>query len=282
MRHGSDSRLILSKSGNLVAIATGSDACAEHECGARPLLNSLANYSDDDDKLIAALRQGNPVQYPSIFEKARITKQPSALQFLERKDKAGNPEAMMGLAKYALNWDNNELAYPWRQRDENQAVTGAWDSDSFAVRVRGAKYVKALKAFYEDLLAGHCYFGGRFYEAPNRESLGGILLVNGKFMDDESKQRTVKAQALYESNLRLKAKDDVRELHQAMRAAGGPGYTDPGYIWVVWANGPDSEIRYALNPGYRVKAQYLGPYTRQQLLDWAKANCSYELKPLKD
>ncbi len=284
MRKGFEPRLVFTRAGNLVAIATGSDACAEHEQGAKPLLNALASYSDEDDALVAALRAGKSVSYPSIFDKARISKQPAELQFVERL-KGDVPEAILGLSRQVLDWSDRELDYGWNMRDEPQAVAGAWESSSFAVRVRGAKHVKALRSFYEDLWAGRCYFGGKFYEAPGGERLGGVVLVNGKFLGDDTKERVTKAQALYESNLRLKAKDDVAELHRELQAIfksnAHLSSMNLGYFWVVWSNGPDSEIRYALNPGYRVKAQYWGPYTREQILDWARAGCSYELKPLR-
>lgn len=155
-------------------------------------------------------------------------------------------------------------------------VCGAWDEESFAIHVRGKKYVKALKGFYEAIKAGTVVFAGSFFER-DRVSLGGVVLANTKLFGEQEKQSISKAQSEYESKLRLKARDESKAIRMEMEKLHGGRNSGPGYIWPIWSNAHETEVVYGLNPNHSDKAEYLGPYSKKQLLDWAKAQYGYKL-----
>lgn len=288
MRQGDYAKLVFTQSGNLLAFSTGSDACAEHECGSKELMSQLCNQAENDANVVAELKrraQGkktlverivgqNDVEYPNILESKRIVKNPESLRFIEKEGK--EPEAILSLSRHAIGFDSRELQFrtfisKWGDKD----AIGAWDERSFALRVRGKKYVKALKAFYEDMKASKVVFAGTFMKS--RDLSGGVILANSKFFGEEIKEDIRKAQTEHENNLRLKAADDTRELLQEMREACGNENSYPGYLWVRWIDEQENGLAYCLNPSHDSQADYIGPYTRQQLLDWAKAKYSYKL-----
>lgn len=280
MRQGNRATLLWDNKGHLVAISTGSDACAEHECGSMPILQALTNVIEQDEQLVKALQRGQPVVYPSLLEQRRIT-HPEKLQFIETpvSDK-GTCEAFFGLARHPLTEYQNDLCFPSRafRRDENIDVVGAWDEESFALRVRSQKLVEALRSFYEGVCKGHGIFAGLFLKGE--PFLGGVIIADERYLTESHLESLGRAQAEYESKLRLKARDDSGEVLQQMRKVhpkGNDFASHPGYLWAVWADKQESEVLYALNPGYRIPAGYYGPYTRQQLLDWAASGYAYEL-----
>lgn len=286
MRRGYDANLLFSNQGNLVAISTGSDACAEHECGSRPLLSALCNQVDEGNAIVNKLAAGEPVEFPHIADIKRISKLPAELQFIEDHSNPDAPEAFLGYARQDLREYKNELNFPsdsFVKRDIN--VAGAWDERSFAVRVRGAKYVKALKEFYQAMVDGKVLFAGTILEDRAKVRLSGVILANSQFISDADKAKMKTAQLEYEASLRLQAKDDSASLVAEMRKLSGMPNYHFGLLWVQWADRlwmkredpREPEVVYGLNPGYDVKADYLGPYTRQQLLDWAKSGFSYKL-----
>lgn len=289
MRKGNESKLILNKQGQIIGFATGSDFCSEHEQGSKPLLSALCEqYAQEADTLqqlqkqlaakkggiLRKLLAGNAeVQYPNLFEAKRITKLPDGLQF--KVCEGDTPEAILGFARYSIDYfKDSELRFPsYVGKDGDKDVAGAWDEESFAIRVRGAKYVAMLKEFYEGLQAKRAVFAGTFV-ADHR--CNGVIMALEDRMTDEMKAAAVAAQAQYESKLRLKACDDSSEVLAEMRKAYGSDRFWPGFLWVVWKDAEESEVLYGLNP-MSVDADYLGPYTRDQLLTWAKAKCDYRL-----
>jgi hypothetical protein len=278
MRKGFYPQLVFTNSGNLVGIATGSDATTEHEIGIQPLLCAMTSSSVDEEAVVTQLKGvfSALVKYPNLAESRRITRLPESFQYVETEGKDGQPEAWLGVCNGNItNWGRTELEFPhphsFSERDMD--VAAAYSDRDFGIRVRGKKYVKALRGFHEAMKAGDVMFGGLFFERPKMH-LSGLVLVNRKFLGDEDKASLAKAQRDLESKLRLKARDDTRELAQQMYKMTG---RDPGYLWVRWADAEEKSISYYLNPGYGIKADYGGPYTRQQLLDWAGANYGYQL-----
>lgn len=283
MRKGNNPALVFTRNGNLVAIATGSDATAEHEIGIDRLLELLTSSSVDKHETVRLLQQrfktaGNfdGVQYPDLAESRRITKLPKTYQFIEDQDANGEPQAWLGVCSLDIRqFGSNELAFPHKsimgiERDLNLAA--AWSSQDFGIRVRGTKYVKALKRLDAALKAGDVMFGGLFFERSGMY-FSGLILVNRKLLSSEDKERLQKAQRKSESKLRLEARDDSRELHAEMQALAG---RSPGYLCVRWADAAETDICYELP-----LADYIGPYSREQLLNWAKSGYSYQLTPLK-
>lgn len=286
MRHGYHARLAFSNSGNLVAFGTGSDACAEHEIGSRELQDALSNGYAGDDKLLAQLRAGQTVsQFPSVIERKRICKNLDRIQFIEVPGTEEQPpQAILGYVDGGTNlmYFKKELEFAHFASDADKDVSGAWCADSFAIRVRGKKYVKALKGFYEALKAGHVAFAGTFYrETFGSDRLNGVILADMRYLDDVSRANMAAAQTKYESELRLKARDDSRPLMHEMSKLAGPRWQHSFlHVSARWKNEVGGEVVYHLNPGREMKAQFGGPYTRQQLLDWAKAGYDTPLAPL--
>lgn len=276
MRQGFYAQLVLSKSGNLVAVATGSDACAEHEIGIKPLLSAMTEHVDKEASIVKQLKGvfRALVTYPEVIESKRVTKLPEQYQFIVT-DTADGPEAWLGVASQPLTTYAHELPLTRISSRADQNVAGAYDDKSFAIRVRGEKYVKALRQFDAAMRAGDVLFAGTFFERPKLH-LGGIILANRKFIGDEDKERIDEAQRKFESGLRLKARDDSRELMQEMRALSGQ--SDYNYVWAVWADDTESSVVYGLNPGSSTPADYGIGYTREELIRWAKAKYSYHLR----
>lgn len=279
MRRGFDAQLVFSKSGALVAIATGSDACAEHEQGSKPLQRALCANYDDEDKLLSDLAKGHAVTFEPLLERKRITKLPEQLRYLELPVEVGaEPEAVLGLSRAPLQHYLPELAYPYTQYGRNDVnVSGAWDRDSFAIRVRGKKYVRALRQFYEAMQAKQCLFAGTFLT-----DLSGCVIANAERLSDSAKTAMAQAQKKYESDLRLKAKDDSTAVSREMNALGQRGSSFHfGFISVRWADEALGTVAYHLNPGSGVDAYHGGPYTKEQLLEWARSKFTTPLRPLK-
>lgn len=280
MRQGFDAQLVFSKSGNLVAFATGSDATTEHEIGIKPLLSCMTQGPGNEDELVRKLKSPllrRFVRYPDLLEAKRIVNLPPQYQFIVTNTTAG-PEAWLGVANQPLTQWERELPLHERfSKFSDPNVVGAYDDRSFALRVRGDKYVKALKQFDAALRAGDGVFAGTFFERPKLH-LRGLLLANRKFLSDEDKAAIAKAQAKWESGLRLAARDDSRQLYQQLLEVSGRRHI--GYLWAKWADPEESGVVYGLNPDHDTPADYLGPYTREQLLDWARARLAYRLSPL--
>jgi hypothetical protein len=279
MRRGTNPRLLWDAEGHLVAFGTGSDACAEHECGSRPMLQALTDGVQQNDALVDALRQARTVVYPSLLEQRRIVRH-DLLQFIEVPATAeARCEAYFGFARCPLTECRNELNFPHPafSRGMNVDLAGAWSENSFAIRVRGEKLVTALRDFYQDVRKGHGVFAGLFLRGA---MLTGVVVANERRLTEEHRAGLSRAQAEYESKLRLRSRDDSAALAREMMAVhpkGASHSSAPGYLWAVWADKEESEVRYALNPGYGIPADYCGPYTRQQLLDWAASGYGYQL-----
>lgn len=287
MRKGYDPRLIFSAKGNLVAIATGSDACAEHERGSNPLRSALCDDTGKFDSVVRDLKAGKEVVYPDFVAMKAITRFPGGLQFIVLNE-GSEPEAILGYADFDLSKNTRELEFPLdfsscRQSGASVAdaprssVAGAWDERSFAVRVRGAKNVKALSGFYEAIKQGRVAFASTFLSPRKGFDLSGVVLADLRYISDEDRSCIKRAQAKWCSDARLKACDDASKVMGDMRRIAGRGDAYLGHLWSMWADADESGVVYGFNPGYGIKADYLGPYTKEQLLDWAKSRFSYQL-----
>ena len=290
MRKGNNPALVFTRNGNLVAIATGSDATAEHENGIDLLLETMTSSCGEEQETTSLLKkqfeaQGNfdGIQYPDLAESRRISKLPKTYQFIKDQDADGQPQAWLGVCSGDIRqFGNSELAFPQKsimgiERDLN--LTAAWSDRDFGIRVRGAKYVKALMSLDAALKAGDVMFGGLFFKRSEHR-LSGLILVNRKLLSAEDKERLQAAQRDAESRLRLAARDDSRELLAEMRALS-PVPAWPGFLRARWTDKTESDICYVFNPSPPMPAEHYGPYSREQLLDWAKKGYSYQLTPEK-
>lgn len=273
MRKGMNASLVFDDARNLVAIATGSDACTEHECGSKPLMSRLCSAPADDVKIVAAIKAGKTVAYPNLLASKLINQFPSELQWVDSLEPT--PDAAFGFADRPLLSSPEDLRYSsWASPTHDNDVAGAWDERSFAIRVRGERYVTALRGFYQDLRLGQVMFAGLFFERRGRH-LTGVILANTRYLTANDHAELAKAQARYESMMRLKARDDSAQLMHEMRQVSGTG-GHFGHLSAVWKDSTESEVLYNLNPGWQVKAHY-GRYTRTELQAWAAAKFSYLL-----
>lgn len=285
MRKGFDSAIVLDKRGEIFAIATGSDACAEHECGSKALQQALCEGQADADHaerlLIDALRKGETVAYPALLSRKIISRNLDKLQYVEGVDKAGTPVAVFGYSPYStLKVDDRELS-TFRE----EGVSGAWDERSFAIRVVGQKMVNKLKQFAERMQAGEGVFAGTFLKDGAKQRLGGVIIALHTKLRPEHRQEVAKAQAEWEATVRLKAKSRLEELYAVYREHCKPrgAVALPGYLWPVWVNNEvDGDVAYALNPDYGVDAPYWGPYAYDDLKAWILAEKKFPLRPLRE
>jgi hypothetical protein len=275
MRRGFNPKIILTAQGQLSAISTGSDFVTEHEIGSARMQAALSYADTGDSAVIENLKEGKPTVYPSTLQRKSISKFPKELTFLETG--GSTPTAIFSYSRRSIDNYKVELKFS-SVKGEDQNIAGAWDDASFAVRVRGEAYVKALRDFNQGVREGHGLFAGTFYNPEHR--LAGVVLADARYLDELSKLVVVSAQAKYESELRLKAKADLLELLKTMHKSAhavNSSILSPGLIWPLWKDEKETEIVYGLNPANGVMARYFGRHTREQLLDWAAAGYSYQL-----
>lgn len=303
MRKGYDAALVFDKKGEIFAIATGSDATAEHECGSRPLMNTFcenpegratsgwrgflsrggaASANGTESVLIEALRNNKEVSYPSLFERKKLQYNLDKLIFVEGAEKDGTPSAVLGYAPHGpshIRVDHPEL-WPGIR---GESVTGAWDEESFAVRVSGQRQVEKLHRFFEKLQKGDGIFAGTFLSDTSKVRLSGVIIALQSALRPEHKAAIQQAQLEWEASIRLKARSRVEELYALCRSQDERDKPSmPGYVWPVWKDGVvDGEVLYALNPGYGVEADYWGPYEFEELARWVTSRHKFRLTPVK-
>jgi len=265
MRQGFSPVITFDKRGEIFSIATGSDACAEHEVGSARLQGALCQQTIPDGSIIEDLKRGLDVVYPNLLERKSIAFG-EKLSFVIDGDEAAigfcsNPTMLL---------THRELRFM-----TGESVAGAWDDHHFALKVKGDKLVKKLTAFAVAVHAGDGVFAGSFLD--NR-FVGGVCIALKSKLRPEHKVLINKAQAKYEADLRLKAASNLDEFHEWCRQ----NHQDSiGYLWPVWrGNVVDGEVVYALNPGYGIDAQYWGPYTLESIKEWLLGGRKGSLRPV--
>lgn len=301
MRQGSNAKLVFDKHGQIFAIATGSDACAEHECGSKELQSVLCGTPEvettpygriraamtgaavpmTDEEVVDALRSGKAFAYPTLIDRKRIARNLDQLVFAVGEEN-GHPVAVFGYGYQGADTictDHRQLiSY------KKAEVVGAWDQRSFAIKVYGDKLVKKLQKFANTVMEGDGVFAGTFLTKHGKEELTGVVIALQSALRPEHRKEISDAQSKWEANMRLKAQSRADELARiSWDKKAHPHAASPGFIWPVWKDGVvDGEVRYALNPGYQVDAQYWGPYTFEQLHDWIIAAKKFPLKPIRE
>lgn len=293
MRRGYEAQVLLDDKGEIFAISTGSDACTEHECGSKPLMAALCegvklfsrhdSYEDPREAaILKALRAGEPAHYPKLIERKRIQACLTELVVKSGADTTGTPCAVLGFSVHgprAVNLDDPELT-PWKTD-----VSGAWDSEGFALRVCGEILSAKLQRFHAALMAKKGLFAGTFLPYGPTGRLSGVIIAREDALSPQHQAAIEAAQQAWEADLRLKARSQLDAYYARFRSArlGGDHahIALPGHIWPVWRNNVvDGEVAYALNPGYGVKARYWGPYALEALERWTFAKEKFELIPL--
>lgn len=273
MRKGFEAKILYTNNGNLKAISTGSDACTEHECGMGPVIDQLTSYGIAEAATIAALKKpsGKSVSFPSFLAKKRIvTKHPRLLYQTDSAEAILQLDLRRGTADADVN-----LRWPGSTETD---IVGAWYEQGFAFLVRGKKAVAALHEMYEALQTGKAVFAYDFLPAELRMT-GVVLGIEARL--DLNIGRRATLQADYEDSLRLKAMDDTDGVLKEMRIATKLENFHFGFLWAVWGDDAKTFLKYRLNPGCNVKADYSGPYTRKELVDWAATRCQYRLAASK-
>lgn len=298
MRKGYEPAMFLNKKGRMFGFCTGSDACAEHEVGSRSMQEALcARSGPSDEEVIRSLRNrdsfgsrltqaiglSGAFSYPQLLERKALSGNLDHIAFLEGQDKkTGEPVAMIHFSArgQAPNLEDPELNLGFQK-----TVAGAWDEHGFAFKVWGEKAVKKLQAFHQSLLAGNGVFAGTFLESHDGVRPSGVTIVDRTLLRGEHLAEIKNAQEKWEADMRLKARSELDDFYlrvqKVRRDSPTARHIDfPGFIWPVWRDEVDGEIAYALNPGYRVKAPYYGPYDLAQLERWTLAENKFDLTPL--
>ena len=74
MRRGNQPRVVLNEGGAIMAICTGSDACAEHEQGSATLMSALTGKSAQTKRDVACLVKARGTQaMPDLMHVRQIT-----------------------------------------------------------------------------------------------------------------------------------------------------------------------------------------------------------------
>ncbi len=278
MRKGNNPALVFDNKGHLVALATGSDATSEHEWGSKELMSALCEQYAGEDHLISQIRDGKKVKFPIFLDIKRISRFPEGLFFEETPVGAdGLPEAILGYVpnQMAIKLFEAELMFPsLRAQDVDKDVAGAWDSRSFAIRVRGEKYVKALKYFYTALRAGKVLFASTFFQRKGMR-LSGVVLANSEYFRPEDFVAIREAEEKYCAMLRLKAHDESREIYRSVCELLGENYI--GHISPHRFDESGTQVLYWFNADRRLNVEFGGPYSKEAIIDWAKANGRYRL-----
>lgn len=282
MRKGNHPEMVLDPKGHLLAIATGADFTSEHEWGSKELMEALtAGAAPDKEALARSLKAGKKVAMPDLMASKRITRNLSRIAYGERTDK-GEREATVvfdahtALLPFGNSFIDSELSFP--RFSDPKDVAGAWDSRSFGFRVRGEKKVAQLREFVQALRDGKGIFAGTFLKQVGKQHLSGVTIAIEELLRPEHRAEMKKAQAEFESEVRLMAKARTAELLALARGVTGRSV---GHIWPVWKDRVvDGDVMYALNPGYGVDAAYWGPYSFEQLQAWMKAGATSALRPL--
>jgi hypothetical protein len=284
MRKGNQPQLIRDDNGQIFAIATGSDACAEHESGTAALqhmfcvgtgtIDRYATRGPQDEAIIAKMRAGEAVTFPSVLERKSLRHNLAKLTFVKYLGPGNVAEAVFGYLPHGEHLHSTELSI-----NPGRDMAGAWCENSFAFKVRGQKLVEQFEEFATKVMNGDGIFAGTFLSAP------GVVvgLVSG--ITEHFKAGIEKAQFDYGSNLLLQSKSRLPELmqlyHHASEHSGNMHVRLPGYLWPVWSGVIGGEVFYALNPSHGVDATYYGPYPFDQLKDWVLSRNKFKLVPIR-
>lgn len=282
MRKGFEPKLFFTRRGELLAFSTGSDACAEHECGTAPMQAHLSLFSDSQvlEGLALEARNGKVVKIPGLEQRKGIKKNLQDIKFFETKDVDGCDIGLL-LFSPKQHIERSTDIHPWILNElrffDKHEVSGAWDDESFAIAVKGTKNISALKAFHARLQAGNGIFAGTFLKEGEFSSAGGVCIAVTDLFRPEHRAGMNAAQAEFEKKFKLETLSRVKELNALMQAKKDG--IAPGYIWATWK---DDEVAYFVNPNYEAK-NYISSFTHysfEALRDWIKSPTKYKLVPL--
>jgi hypothetical protein len=249
-------RVVMNEAGAIMAICTGSDACAEHEQGSAPLMAALTGKGAQGKREVAkVVKARGPQAMPDLMQMRRITENLSRIVFVEGATEFG-ASAVVGFraGREDPGWADRLLTHgelrQWRQKD---IVQGAWCESAFALRVNGEQLVTKLRAFAQGLRSGQGIFCGTFMEYEQGQRMAGVCVALEPLLTAAHRNAMVKAQAEFEAGVRLEVLSKADELMEMYRVKHG-GNGRIGYVWAVWKGGEvDGDVVYQVNPAYGLK-----------------------------
>ena len=272
MRRGNQPGIVFDQTGALFAIATGSDACAEHECGAATLLTELTGndtpYARDLGRL---LRTDPTLPIPDLAQSLRVTAGLEDIVFdIQRTGE--EPEAILAysarLGSEFKPFEHQsflqELAF--NGFSEPKDMIGAWGDSGFAFRVRGQFLVDKLSAFADAMKAGDVMFAGRLFEEPR---LTGVIFARTDRTQPSHLENLRQAQEKFEADVELHRRSRADELNRLASQAKAFSYF---HAWPVWAERkPYGDVMYCVNPGRDFNMPYGTKGSFEELSAWLSA-----------
>lgn len=282
MKKGYHPALLLDKKGDIFAIATGSDATTEHECGMTPILRALGGSEPRYATATAQAlkRAGGPVVIPSVMEGRELLRDLDRLVF-EQGEEKGEPVAALGYTareKGLRLLQEHELSF--NTFSDPKDLAGAWDEYSFGFKVKGAALVTKLKRFHEALQNGNGLFAGLFLADVQKERLGGVIVCDKSKLRPEHKAAQAAAQAKFEANVRLHLVSRVDELHALARKHLPESRRLIGHLSVSGRDESTGALRYHLNPYQPIDQRNFGSHTFDELARWIEAGAKGLIKEL--
>ena len=257
MRRGWEAEIVMTGEGKVMAMATGSDGCTEHECGSGPLMEALTGMRSQTKRDVAAqMKSGRLKSIPAIEERRRIKSNLGAIVYAE-SDWKGFPVAAMGYTCHHSTMSEDTLMKDCEldlvRSNLHEGVAGAWDEKSFGFKVYGQKAVKKFREFAAEVKSGGGIFAGTFLHNKRGMSMPGVCIAVESLLRTEHRQAMAKAQVEFEAGVRLEMGSRADELTRIGYETKAPGRSVVG-IWPEWKEGVvDGEIAYRVSPSYGVK-----------------------------
>ena len=225
MKRGYQPQLLLAPDGEIFAISTGSDYCAEHECGSADMQKALCNgqfrLGQDERKLRQRIARHQKRQatwlgrmlagtfrYPQLLERKRLNRNLDQVEFTQGTSKE---QEVAVLSFHGLQERMFVHALPYG----DDGLFGAWDERSFAFAVRGPYLVNKLKTFHARIRAGGALFAGTFLKEGPSGRLTGVIIALEEYLTEEHQAAIAKAQREWEEKVYPQARPGLSALQKA-------------------------------------------------------------------
>lgn len=269
MRRGWNGDMVLTPKGSLMAIATGSDACSEHEWGSAELLQALTGAAGQTARDVAAqMKIGAIKRIPLMEERRRIRANLESILYEEGVEE-GVPVAALGFPGVGRSMHKGLLGYHelFLSSRQKESFVGAWDSESFGFKVAGAKLVEKLRGFSAQVRSGKGIFAGTFLTGSNGMQPRGVCIAIEDLLRTEHRQAMAKAQVEFVGMVQLELRSRAQELKEISWKKEVPRRNVIG-IWAIWKDGVvGGDVAYCVNPGHGCKGPG-GPKSFEELRDW--------------
>lgn len=269
MRRGMRPAILANDDGAILAIGTGSDACAEHEQGAAPLISALTGEAAPYASDIGELQKSQPdYTTPKLLETLRIRRELENICF-EVQEVKGEKEAVLGFSArgrvegFGKGFIATELYFPTFSEPKN--IAGAWDESGFAIKVRGKELVNQLVEFAKAMKEGRTMFASKCFP---HSTLSGVVIAREDLLGPEQFAALEQAQVRFEAEVELYRRSRAQEIIRLAAKVSRFGFF---YAWPVWADKPYGEIVYRVNPGRGFNMPYGTSASFEELTAWLNA-----------